>query len=484
MSAQNHKNIIIGSGEGGKYLAWHLAQSGQKTAVVERRWIGGSCPNINCLPSKNEIWSAKVANLVYHAGQFGSMTPPGPVNMGVVRKRKREMVEGLVAIHLDRYKSSGAELIMGEARLTEADTVEVRLIEGGSRTLVGERIFLNLGTHASIPSVPGMVECAPLTHIEALELDRLPEHLIVIGGGYVGLEFAQAYRRFGSRVTILQQGSQLLETADADVAAELVRMFTAEGIDVLAPAKIVSVHGRSGTGVTIELETLSGERQISGSDILVATGRTPNTTGIGLEKAGVQLDQRGYIKVNGRLETTAPNVWAIGECAGSPQFTHASLDDFRVLRDNLAGGNRTTRGRIVPSCLFTDPPVAHVGLTENEARRQGNEVQVAKLPMLAVLRTRTIDETSGFMKALIDPTNGKILGFTMIGPEAGEVMAVVQLTMLADLPYTVLRDAMLTHPTMAEGLNALFSSVKQGKTNAGSAGANSMNEAALRTPAA
>ena len=471
MTVENLTNIVIGSGEGGKYLAWHLAQSGQKTAVVERRWIGGSCPNINCLPSKNELWSAKVANLVYHAGKFGSITTPGPVDMAVVRGRKREMVEGLVAAHLDRYKATGAELIMGEARFAGTNTLEVTVNGGGSRTICGERIFLNLGTHASIPSTPGLAACAPLTHIEVLELDRLPDHLIVIGGGYVGLEFAQAYRRFGSRVTVLQRGSQLLANADPDLAAEILRVFNAEGIEVLAQAKIMSVEGRSGSGVTIKLQTSSGETQISGSDILVATGRVPNTAEIGLDKAGVQVDARGYIKVNDRLETTATNIWAIGECAGSPQFTHASLDDFRVIRDNLAGGSRSTRNRVVPSCLFTDPQVAQIGLTESEARSQGVAFQIAKLPMVAVLRTRTMDETIGFMKALVSPSDQKILGFTMIGPEAGEVMAVVQMAMQAGLPYTALRDAILTHPTMAEGLNALFSNVKPANIDARAAAA-------------
>jgi pyruvate/2-oxoglutarate dehydrogenase complex dihydrolipoamide dehydrogenase (E3) component len=466
MPVENLTNIVIGSGEGGKYLAWHLAQSGQKTAVIERRWIGGSCPNINCLPSKNEIWSAKVANLVYHSAKFGSVTAPGPVDMAVVRGRKRKMVEGLVAMHLDRFKATGAELIMGEAKFAGTNTLEVTVNGGGSRTLRGERIFLNLGTHASIPSAPGLAACAPLTHIEVLELDRLPDHLIVIGGGYVGLEFAQAYRRFGSQVTVLQHGSQLLAKADPDLAAEILKVFNAEGIEVLAPAKIMSVEGRSGSGVTIKLQTSSGETQISGSDILVATGRVPNTAEIGLDTAGVQVDPRGYIKVNDRLETTATNVWAIGECAGSPQFTHASLDDFRVIRDNLAGGSRSTRNRVVPSCLFTDPQVAQIGLTESEARSQGVSYQIAKLPMVAVLRTRTIDETIGFMKALISPNDQRILGFTMIGPEAGEVMAVVQMAMQAGLPYMALRDAILTHPTMAEGLNALFSNVKPANIDA------------------
>jgi pyruvate/2-oxoglutarate dehydrogenase complex dihydrolipoamide dehydrogenase (E3) component len=464
MSVENYVNVIIGSGEGGKYLAWHLAQSGQKTAVVERRWIGGSCPNVNCLPSKNEIWSAKLADLVHHAAQFGVTPGTTSSDMTAVRKRKREMVDGLIAMHLDRYKASGAELVMGEAKFTASRTLGVRLNDGGTRTLTGERIFLNLGTHASIPPAPGLAESEPLTNIEALELNRLPEHLIVLGGGYVGLEFAQAYRRFGSRVTILDRGPQLLANQDPDVAAALLPIFADDGIDVVVPAELLSVGGRSGTDVSLIVQTSAGEKTIQATDILVATGRSPNTAGIGLTAAGIELDQRGYVKVNDRLETTAPNIWAIGECAGSPQFTHISLDDFRVIRDNLAGKNRTTRGRMIPSCLFTDPQVAHVGLTETEAKLQGIAVRVLKLPTAAVLRTRTTGEYRGFMKALLEAGGDRILGFTMIGPEAGEVMAVVQMAMLAGLSYTALRDAILTHPTMAEGLNALFSSGMQVNT--------------------
>jgi pyruvate/2-oxoglutarate dehydrogenase complex dihydrolipoamide dehydrogenase (E3) component len=466
MVGQIYKNIIIGSGEGGKYLAWYLAQSGQATVVVERRWIGGSCPNVNCLPSKNEIWSAKVADLVHHADRFGSRANGASSDMAAVRKRKREMVERLIAMHLERYKASGAELMMGQARFAGSHTIHVRLNDESARSLTGERIFLNLGTHASIPAVPGLAESEPLTNIEALELDRLPEHLIVIGGGYVGLEFAQAYRRFGSRVTILQQASQIIVNQDPDIADALVQILTGEGIEIIAPAEILRVAGRSGSGVKLVVQTSSDEKTIAGSDILVATGRTPNTAGIGLEAAGVELDQLGYVKVNDRLETTAPNIWAIGECAGSPHFTHISLDDFRVIRDNLAGGNRSTRARMIPYCLFTDPQLAHVGLTETDAKRRSITTRVAKIPMAAVLRTRTIDETQGFMKAVIEADGDRILGFTMIGPEAGEVMAVVQMAMLAGLPYTALRDAILTHPTMAEGLNALFSRVEQTRVDA------------------
>jgi pyruvate/2-oxoglutarate dehydrogenase complex dihydrolipoamide dehydrogenase (E3) component len=453
------ETLVLGSGNGGMYLAWHMARSGRRTAVVERRWIGGSCPNINCLPSKNEIWSAKVADLVHHGANFGAKTDSVPIDMAKVRQRKRDMVEGEVTAVLQQYKTSGAELIMGSGKFVAPKTLEVRLNDGGTRVLAGDRVFINIGTHATIPSVPGLEAAGPLTNIELLELDYVPQHLIVLGGGYVGLEMAQAYRRFGSRVTVIEYGPQLAGREDPDVADETQRILSDEGIDILVATETRRVKGRSGERVSLLVRAPSGEQTIEGSDILVAAGRAPNTAGIGLEVAGVELDSRGYIKVNERLETTAPDVWAIGECAGSPQFTHVSFDDFRIIRDNLAGANRTTRERLIPFCMFTDPELARVGLSEIEAQHQGIEVRVAKLPMSAVLRTHTIDERQGFMKALVAARDDRILGFTMIGTEAGEVMPVVQMAMLAGLPYMALRDAVLTHPTMAEGLGPLFSNV-------------------------
>ena len=324
---ERFETLVLGSGEGGKYLAWHMAKSGQRTAVIERKLIGGSCPNTNCLPSKNEIWSAKVADLVHLAGRFGTVTGSTTVDMKRVLKRKREMVDGLIAKHLDLYKASGAELIMGVGNFVAPKTLEVRLNDGGTRVLVGDQVFINIGTQATIPSVPGLDAAGPLTNIELLELDYVPRHLIVLGGGYVGLEMAQAYRRFGSRVTIIEYGPQLAGREDPDVADEIQRILSAEGIDILVAAETRRVQGRSGKDVSLLVRTSSGEQTIEGSDILVAAGRTPNTAGIGLEVAGVELDGRGYINVNERLETTAPEVWAIGECAGSPQFTHVSFDD-------------------------------------------------------------------------------------------------------------------------------------------------------------
>jgi pyruvate/2-oxoglutarate dehydrogenase complex dihydrolipoamide dehydrogenase (E3) component len=326
------------------------------------------------------------------------------------------------------------------------------------RLLTGDRVFINTGTHATIPPLPGLAAAEPLTNIELLEFDHLPEHLVVLGGGYVGLEFAQAYRRFGSRVTVIEHGPQLVSREDPDVADEVRQILSDEGIEIVLAADVLGVAGRSGSGVRVLARTPHGERTVEGSDLLVAVGRTPNTAGIGLDVAGVELDTRGYVKVNDRLETSASDVWAIGECAGSPQFTHVSEHDFRIIRDNLSGGSQSTRDRLVPYCLFTDPPLARVGLGEVEARRRGIAVRLAKLPMMAVLRTRTLAETRGFMKVLVG-ADDSILGFTMIGPEAGEVMAVVQTAMLAGFPYTGLREAILAHPTMAEGLGSLFAGI-------------------------
>jgi pyruvate/2-oxoglutarate dehydrogenase complex dihydrolipoamide dehydrogenase (E3) component len=379
--------------------------------------------------------------------------------MTTVVKRKRDMVQREIEAHLHNYKTTGAELIMGNGRFLAPKTLEVHLNDGGTRVLAGERVFLNVGTHTAIPPVPGLEAARPLTHIEALELDYAPAHLIVLGAGYIGLELAQAYRRFGSRVTIIEPGPQPMGREDTDVAVEMQRILTDEGIQFLSQAAAINVHGRSGEDVRVTVRTPSGEKQVEGSDILVAAGRAPNIQDIGLEKAGVALDARGYIRVNDRLETTAPEVWAMGDCAGSPQFTHVAGDDFGIVRDNLAGGNRSTHGRLVPYCMFTDPQLAHVGLSERDAQRDGIPVRVAKLPMSRVLRTEATDETQGFMKAIVARDDDRILGFTMVGAEAGEVMAAVQTAILAKLPYQTLRDAILTHPTMAEGLGSLFERV-------------------------
>jgi pyruvate/2-oxoglutarate dehydrogenase complex dihydrolipoamide dehydrogenase (E3) component len=457
--AERFQMVILGSGQGGKLLAWHLAQAGRRTAVIERQWVGGSCPAVACLPSKNEIWSARVGHLARHGAEYGAINGAVKTDMAKVRQRKRAMVDREVAFHLDAYKKSGAELVMGTGRFVASKTIEVNLNDGGTRLLAGEQIVLNVGTHAAIPDISGLATARPLTHIEALELDYAPAQLVVLGGGYTGLELAQAFRRFGSRVTVIEPGPRIIGREDGDAAQAVQRLLSDEGIEFLTSTQVLKVDGRSGKKVTVTARSPGGDRRIEASDMLVAAGRIPNTDGIGLEKLGVELDNRRYIRVNERLETTAPDVWAIGECAGSPQFTHVSVDDFRIVRDNLAGGQRSTRDRLVPYCLFTDPPLAHVGLNEREAERQGIAARVAKLPMSAVLRTEATDETQGFMKILIAADDDRILGFTMLGSEAGEVMAAVQMAMLARTPYPIVRDAVITHPTFAEGLGPLLSNV-------------------------
>ena len=451
--------LIIGSGEAGKYLGWTMAKAGRRTAVVERALIGGSCPNIACLPSKNVIHSAKVAELAGRAAEFGITTGPLKIDMEGVRARKRQMVDGLVKLHLDLYKASGAELIMGEAHFVALKTVEVRSKDGAVRILRGDQVFLNLGTRAAIPDVPGLKAANPLTHVEALELDRVPEHLFVLGGGFIGLEMAQAARRLGSKVTMLVRGAQLAASEDPDVAGAVLSLFRDEGIEVLLETGLEEVQGVSGQGIRMRIRDAQGYRTVEGSHLLVATGRVPNTQGIGLDKAGVELDERGYIRVNGRLQTAAPGTWAMGDCAGSPHFTHVAFDDFRIVRDNLNGGDRSTRGRLVPFCMFTDPELARVGMNESEAAKRGIPYRLAKIPMDKVLRTRTLSETRGFLKALVSTESDEILGFTAFGVQAGEVMAVVQTAMLAKMPYTALRDTIFTHPTIAEGLVVLFSAV-------------------------
>lgn len=452
--------LILGSGQGGKLLAWNLGRSGKTVAVVERRWVGGSCPAVACLPSKNELWSAKVAHLVHRAGRFGTETDRITTNVAKVRQRKNEMIDREKALHLDAYKSSGAELIMGSGRFIEPKTIEVALNEGGTRVLRGNNVVLNVGSHAAIPNIAGLIESRPLTHIEALELDYAPQRLIILGGGYVGIEMAQLFCRLGSRVVIIEPGQRLMGgREDADVAAEMRKLLEAEGIEVFLGANAIDVQGTSGDAVAVVIRSDSADKRIEGSDLLVAVGRVPNTSKIGLDLAGVDVTDRGYICVNDRLQTTAPSVWAIGECAGSPQFTHVSVDDFRIVRDNIAGGTRKTSDRLVPHVVFTDPPLARVGLSEEEAERRGIAVRVATLPMSQVLRTNATDEAEGFMKILVGARDDQILGFTMIGAEAGEVMTTVQTAILAELPYPKLRDAVIAHLTYSEGLGPLLGNV-------------------------
>ncbi|PYX08567.1 MAG: mercuric reductase [Acidobacteria bacterium] len=453
--------VILGGGTGSTVAAWTFAAEGKSVIVVDRKYIGGSCPNIACLPSKNIIHSAKIASYFRRSKEFGITQDGFAVDMSGVRERKRNMVSGLNEMYLDNYRKTGAEFVFGTGRFIAPRTVEAALPDGTTRQLRGENVIVSTGTHAALDAIPGLAEARPLTHIEALELDRVPKHLLVMGGGYVGVELSQAMRRFGSKVTVIDRNERLMSREDKDICEALGNLLADESIEIVLNARIKRVSGKSGDSASVVFEQDGTEKSLTGSHLLVATGRSPNTEGLGLEIAGVEVTDRGYIKVNERLQTTAPGVWAIGEVAGSPLFTHISVDDFRVVHANLTGGNRVTTGRQVPYCLFTDPELARVGLSETEARAQEIPYRLFKVPMEANLRARTLSETRGFMKALVDAGSDRILGFTAFGVGAGEIMAAVQVAIIAGLPYTALRDAVLTHPTLAEALIPLFSSVAE-----------------------
>jgi pyruvate/2-oxoglutarate dehydrogenase complex dihydrolipoamide dehydrogenase (E3) component len=457
-NVERYDDLIIGSGIAGKFAVW-TRHSRRRTVIVERGLLGGACPNVACLPGKNLIWSAKVISLVRRGMEFGLKTDSSRVDMAAVHRRKRAMVRELRKVHEDHTGASGAELIYRVARFGAPRTVGIELRDGATRTIQGDRVFLDLGSRAAIPAVPGLAEATPMTHIEALELDRLPRHLIVLGGGYVGLELSQAFRRFGSDVTVIEHGAQLASREDPDVATALKDLFVDEGIEVVLDATTRRVEGHSGDRVRVYVNDSRGDRAIEGTDLLVATGRKANSDGIGLDKTGVQLDERGYIKTNERLDTTAENIWAMGDCAGSPQFTHVGLDDYNILHANLSGENRTNRNRLIPFCTFTDPELARLGINEVEARRDCIEYRMAKLPMAEALRTKTISEPRGFMNVLVAKDSDEILGFTAFRFEASEPMVAMQTAMLGHLPYTVLRDAILTHPTMSKGLSQLMANL-------------------------
>jgi pyruvate/2-oxoglutarate dehydrogenase complex dihydrolipoamide dehydrogenase (E3) component len=451
--------LVLGSGAAGKLISWTSAPKGQRVVTIERKYVGGACPNIACLPSKNIIHSAKVASLFFRSEEFGISKENVRINMSAVRERKRKMVQRLVDAHLDNFRKSGAHLVMGTGRFVAPKTIEVALNDGGTRTFRGKNVVINTGSRATMEPIPGLLESQPLTHVEALELDQVPKHLIVIGGGYVGLELAQAFRRFGSEVSVIDRNSRLTHHEDEDISQALEEMCRDEGINVITNVKLDQVEGRSGEAVVL-FGIRDGEKfVIRGSHLLVAGGRTPNTNGIGLDLAGVETTERGHVKVNERLQTTAEGVWAAGDCAGSPHFTHISENDFAVVSENIAGGHKVTTGRQVPFCMFTDPEFARIGLSETEAKQRGIPYRVAKLPMSSVFRAMTISEERGFMKILVDTQSDRILGFTMFGAEAGELMATMQTAMLTGSPYTALRNAIIAHPTMTEGLVFLLLAV-------------------------
>ncbi len=454
--AEKYDIVILGSGAGAKLSAWTFAKQGQRVAVVERKYIGGACPNVACLPSKNIIHTAQVSSYAHRLGEFGLSADNVTVHMPGVRERKRKLVNTEIDVHLNLFHLSGAELILGSGRFVGPRLIEVLTNEGEVRLLEGEKVLIGTGSRAAIDDTPGLREANPLTHVEALELEVVPEHLVILGAGYVGLEFAQAMRRFGSKVTIIHHGDRILKQEDPDVSEAVRSLLLDEGIEVMLGASLIEVVGTSGKGVTLKVQRNGELESVEGTHLLVTSGRTPNTDGLGLETAGVELTEDGYVRVNERLETTASGVWAVGDVAGSPKFTHVSADDFRVFKSTSTGGDQTTTGRLIPYCLFLDPELARVGLNETEAQARGIPYRLFKIPIKSVLRAQAIMETRGFMKALVAHDSDKILGFLSFGVSAGEVMSTVQIAMIAGLPYTAIRDAILAHPTMTEGLRPLF----------------------------
>lgn len=460
MDTQHYDDIIIGGGKAGKTLAPALVADGRKTALVERslNMIGGGCINIACIPTKTMVASANVANTVRNSAAYGVKANTPIVDLAEVIKRKRTVVQSAREMNLHNLETAlDNNLIVGTARFVAPKTIQVTTVEGNNRLLTAERLFINTGTRPLIPSIPGLTEVEFLTSESIMELEHLPEHLIVLGSGYISLEFAQMFRRFGSRVTVIGQSEQILSQQDPDIAIAVQTLLEQDGIEFLLKAKVLRVD-RTANETILQIQVGDREITLQGSHLLIAVGRAPNTDSLNLAAAGVATDTRGFIQVNDRLETNIPGIWALGDINGGPQYTHISLDDYRIIKANLIdGGNRSTRDRLVPSCLFIDPELAHVGLTETEAQQQGYAIRVAKVDASAVPRAKTLGQTDGLLKAMVDSETGRILGCSLLCHEAGEVISTVQMVMQAQMPYTVLRDGILTHPTMTEGLNILFS---------------------------
>lgn len=450
--------VIIGSGQAGGPLASACARAGKSTALIERSHVGGTCINEGCTPTKTMVASARVAYLARRAADYGVRAGEISVDLGVVRQRKQANVDSWRDGSRRQLEATeGLELIFGEAAFAGPKQLEVRLSGGGTRRLEAGLIVINAGCRPSAPPIKGLGQVPALDSTSVMELDALPGHLIVLGGGYIGLEFGQMFRRFGSQVTVLQSGGQLLAREDADVAEAVAGILREDGIEILLNARARRVAAGPGGGIELVAETADGERTVRGSHLLVAAGRRPNTDALNLAAAGIETDRQGYVAVNERLETSAPGVYAAGDIKGGPAFTHISYDDFRILRANLlAGGSLTTAGRMVPYAVFIDPQLGRVGLSEQEARERGLAIRVAKLPMSSVARALEVDEARGFMKVLVDAGTDRLLGCAVLGLEGGEIMGALQIAMMGKLPYTALRDATFAHPTLLESLNNLF----------------------------
>lgn len=457
-TASSFDLLVIGAGQGGGPLAGKAAEAGWRVALVERAHVGGTCVNEGCTPTKTMIASARVAHLARRAADYGVHTSPVSVDLATVRQRKRDIVESFRSGSKDGLTSKEhLSLIMGEASFTGPHTVEVVLNDGGTRTLTADRIVVNAGTRPFIPPIEGLADVDYLTNASIMELGQVPDHLLVLGGGYIGLEFGQMFHRFGSEVTIVQRGDQLLDREDADVADAIAEILRAEGLTMHLGTEASAVTQAADGTITVTATQNGDAVDLTGSHVLVATGRRPNTDALSPEAAGLTTDDRGFLPVNERLETDVEGIYAIGDVKGGPAFTHISYDDFRILKTNwLEDGNRTTEGRMVPYTVFIDPQLGRIGLSEEQARAEGHHIRVAHLPMTSVARALETDETRGFMKAVVDADTDQILGATILGVEGGEIASVLQVAMMGNIPYTALRDGVFSHPTYTESLNNLF----------------------------
>jgi pyruvate/2-oxoglutarate dehydrogenase complex dihydrolipoamide dehydrogenase (E3) component len=455
--------ILIGAGQAGTPLSTTLARAGWKTAIIERVHVGGTCINEGCTPTKTMVASGRVAYLARRGADYGVQTGPVTIDMTKVRQRKRDIVESFRNGSQRRIETTeGVDLLMGEASFTGPKTLEVHLNNGETRELTASTILINAGARPAKPSITGIEEVTTLNSTSIMELGEVPEHLLIVGGGYIGLEFGQLFRRFGSQVTVIQRGAGLLAREDPDVAEEVANIMREDGLEVLLETKPVSVEQSSTGAISLTVQTKMGERILNGSHLLMAAGRVPNTDWLNLDAAGIQTDKRGFIQVNERLETNVPGIYALGDVKGGPAFTHISYDDFRIIRTNLLEkGNATIHDRLVPYTVFIDPQLGRIGLSETDARAQSRNIKVAKMPMNYVARALEMDESRGFMKAVVDADTGQILGAAVLGIEGGEIMAILEAAMLGKVPYTVLRDGIFAHPTLAESLNNLFSTLEK-----------------------
>ena len=459
-TAELYDAVIIGSGQAGTPLSTALADAGMRTVLIERKHVGGTCVNEGCTPTKTMVASGRVAYLARRAADYGVQTGPISIDLAKVRQRKQKIVDSFRNGSQSKIeKTPNLELIFGEARFSGPKIVDVRLQDGRQRTISAKYIFINAGTRASRPKLDGLDKVSFLDNISIMELDVLPDHLLILGGGYVGLEFGQLFRRFGSRVTIVQSGSQLLSQEDQDIAEEVTKILRQDEIEVLLDAKATHVE-ESGNSIRLNVECKNDSTTLVGSNLLVATGRVPNSDTLNLPAVKIKTDDRGFIHVNDRLETTAEGVYALGDIKGGPAFTHISYDDFRIIRANLIEKKAaSTRNRQVPYTVFIDPQLGRIGLTEAQARAQRRNIRVARMPMTRVARALEVDESRGFMKAIVDAENNRILGAAILGIEGGEIMSAIEIAMMGKLPYTALRDGIFAHPTLAESLNNLFTAM-------------------------